>query len=135
MDWPVALTLVHLQHKHQQEQQQQRQQRWQRQQSQQQGGAGGGGGGGGGISSSRKSSSGASLAPPRLTGHQRGSVIGRNSSSAGSSIMGSGGLLKGLGGSSVANTLDAIAPLLPVPSESVYLQVGGGQGGVKGAGE
>jgi len=120
MDWPVALTLVHLQHKHQQEQQHQRQQKWQQQQQQQQQHGGGGG--------PHKGSSGSSVVSGRRSG-PRGSLQ-RNS-------MGSG-LLRGRGGSGgLVNSLDAVAPLLPVPSESVYLQVrpwgGGGGGEVEGA--
>lgn len=100
MDWPVALTLVHLQHKHQQEQHQQRQQQWQQQQQP--------------SANLPRTTSGTSIASARRPG-QRTSLHSRSSMSS--------SLLRGLGGSG-ANGLDAVAPPLPVPSESVYLQVG-----------
>jgi hypothetical protein len=103
MDWPVALTLVHLQHKHQQEQQQQ-------QQLQQAPG-----------SLPRNSSSGSSIASARRQGAVgRSSLHGRSSKGP--------GLLRGLGASGATNALEAVAPLLPVPHDSVYLQVSRGTG-------
>lgn len=111
MDWPVALTLVHLQHKHQQEQQHQHHQHQQQQQQQLQQAPG---------SLPRNSSSGSSVASARRQGPVgRSSLHGRSSKGA--------GLLRGLGASG-ANALEAVAPLLPVPHDSVYLQVGRGQG-------
>jgi hypothetical protein len=107
MDWPVALTLVHLQHKHQQEQQQQQQHQKQQQQLQQAPG-----------SLPRNSSSGSSVASARRQGQVgRSSLHGRSSKGP--------GLLRGLSASGV-NALEAVAPLLPVPHDSVYLQVGRG---------
>lgn len=113
MDWPVALTLVHLQHKHQQEQQHQRQQQWQQQQQHT------------GSNPPPASSSTSSVAASRRAGQHRNSLHSRSSMSS--------GLLRGLGCSGAANSLDAVAPLLPVPSESVYLQVGSGAGWLGGA--
>jgi hypothetical protein len=117
MDWPVALTLVHLQHKHQQEQEQLRQQQQQQHQ---------------GSGTLHKASSGpgsASVSGRRSGQQQRSSLHSRHSMSAG---------LKGRGVAG-GGGLDAVTPLLPVPSESVYLQVmwdgwlagwlGGGHGG------
>lgn len=112
MDWPVALTLVHLQHKHQQEQQHQRQQQWQQQQQHT------------GSNPPPAGSSASSVAASRRAGQHRNSLHSRSSMSS--------GLLRGLGGSGAANSLDAVAPLLPVPSESVYLQVGRGAGRGRG---
>lgn len=100
MDWPVALTLVHLQHKHQQDQKQQRQQYQ-------------------GICSNslNKGSSGpgsTAASARRSSQQQRASLHGRHSLSS--------GLTKGRGAVG-SSSLDAVTPLLPVPSESVYLQV------------
>lgn len=98
MDWPVALTLVHLQHKHQQDQEQQRQQHQ-----------------GIGSNSLNKGSSGpGSTSARRSSQQQRASLHGRHSLSS--------GLAKGRGAAG-SSSLDAVTPLLPVPSESVYLQV------------